>query len=72
MDQKINLMKLTIEKNKEEYKNLISVWENYFDIKIKNLHNQLEQFNKLFNTENKPESDLDLETILLLYMLTNS
>ena len=72
MDQKINLMKLTIEKNKEEYKNLISVWENYFDIKIKNLHNQLEQFNKLFNTENKPESDLDLETILLLYMLSNS
>lgn len=71
MDQKINLMKLTIEKNKEEYKNLISVWENYFDIKIKNLHNQLEQFNKLFN-ENKPESDLELETILLLYMLTNS
>lgn len=72
MDQKINLMKLTIEKNKEKYKNLISVWENYFDIKIKNLHNQLEQFNKIFNTENKPESDLDLETILLLYMLTNS
>ena len=72
MDQKINLMKLTIEKNKEEYKNLISVWENYFNIKIKNLHNQLEQFNKLFNTENKPESDLDLETILLLYMLSNS
>ena len=72
MDQKINLMKLTIEKNKEEYKNLISVWENYFDIKIKNLHKQLEQFNKIFNTENKPESDLDLETILLLYMLTNS
>ena len=72
MDQKINLMKLTMEQNKEEYKNLISVWKNYFDIKIKNLHNQLEQFNKLFNTENKPESDLNLETILLLYMLTNS
>ena len=69
MDKKIELMNETIEFNGEKYKNIVNLWKNYLNEKIKTLSNDIDNFNNIFKDENKLKKDLDMDTILLLYML---
>lgn len=69
MDKKIELMNETIEFNGEKYKNIVNLWKIYLNEKIKTLSNDIDNFNNIFKDENKLKKDLDMDTILLLYML---
>ena len=71
MDKKIKLMNETINKHEEKYKNVIGIWKKYLNAKIERLHNDLDNFNNIFKDKNKLDSDLDIETIVLLYLLFN-
>ena len=72
MDQKIILMNETIKQHGEKYKNIINIWKLYLNQKIERLHEDIDNFNNIFKGENKIDKDLDMDTILLLYILCNN
>lgn len=72
MDQKIYLMNETIKQNGEKYKNIVNIWKSYLNQKIEGLQKDIDNFNNIFVDENLIDKDLDMDTILLLYMLCNN
>jgi hypothetical protein len=72
MDQKIILMNETIKQNGEKYKNIVNIWKSYLNQKIEGLQKDIDNFNNIFVDENLIDKDLDMDTILLLYMLCNN
>lgn len=73
MDAKLNKVNDLIVKNKDKCENIVSLWETYFKDKVERLNKELDNFIELFGDEkNKIEKDLDLNTIMLLYILSNN
>lgn len=73
MDAKLNKVNYLIVKNKDKCVNIVSLWETYFKDKVERLNKELDNFIELFGDEkNKIEKDLDLNTIMLLYILSNN
>ena len=73
MDAKLNKVNDLIVKNKDNCENIVSLWETYFKDKVERLNKELDNFIELFGDEkNKIEKDLDLNTIMLLYILSNN
>ena len=72
MDQKIILMNETIKQDGEKYKNIVNIWKSYLNQKIEGLQKDIDNFNNIFVDENLIDKDLDMDTILLLYMLCNN
>ena len=72
MDNKLSIINKLLDKKKEKYPNITSVWKNYINIKKnsieKDLENGIDHFN---NIENLQHEDLDLLTIAFIYLISN-
>ena len=72
MDNKLSIMNKLLDKKKEKYPNITSVWKNYINIKKNSLEKDLENGIDLFNNiENLQHEDLDLLTIAFIYLISN-
>ena len=73
MDNKLSIMNKLLDKKKEKYPNITSVWKNYINIKKNSLEKDLENgIDKIFNNiENLQHEDLDLLTIAFIYIISN-
>ena len=72
MDNKLSIINKLLEKKKEKYPNITSVWKNYINIKKNSLEKDLENGIDLFNNiENLQHEDLDLLTIAFIYLISN-
>ena len=72
MDNKLSIINKLLDKKKEKYPNITSVWKNYINIKKNSLEKDLENGIDLFNNiENLQHEDLDLLTIAFIYLISN-
>ena len=72
MDNKLIIINKLLDKKKETYPNITSVWKNYINIKKNSLEKDLEKGIDLFNNiENLHHEDLDLLTIAFIYLISN-
>ena len=72
MDNKLIKLNKLLDKKKEKYPNITSVWKNYINIKKNSLEKDLEKGIDLFNNiENLHHEDLDLLTIAFIYLISN-
>ena len=72
MDNKLSIINKLLDKKKETYPNITSVWKNYINIKKNSLEKDLENGIDLFNNiENLQHEDLDLLTIAFIYLISN-
>ena len=72
MDNKLIKLNKLLDKKKEKYPNITSVWKNYINIKKNSLEKDLERGIDLFNNiENLHNEDLDLLTIAFIYLISN-
>tara|TARA_Y100000310_G_C20078147_1_gene532537 strand:+ start:322 stop:546 length:225 start_codon:yes stop_codon:yes gene_type:complete len=71
MDNKLIKLNKLLDKKKEKYPNITSVWKNYINIKKNSLEKDLENGINLFNKiENLQHEDLDLLTIAFIYLIS--
>ena len=72
MDNKLSIINKLLDKKKEKYPNITSMWKNYINIKKNSLEKDLENGIDLFNNiENLQHEDLDLLTIAFIYLISN-
>ena len=71
MDSKIDSIKNLINKKKEKYPNISNIWLTFLNYKINLLEKSLEDADKIFkNIDNTIPQDLPIDTIAILYLLT--
>ena len=70
MDNKLIIIEELLDKKKEKYPNIVSIWKKFIDIKTKHYEKHLDKCIELFNNIEKiKQEDLDNSTILILYIL---
>jgi len=73
MEEKKRILLELLDKNIEKYPNIAGMWKTYILNLYKNLDDNIEHCNKLFNNiENITNEDLDKQTILSLYILNQN
>ena len=71
MDSKIDSIKKLINNKKEKYPNISNIWLTFLNYKINSLEKSLEDADKIFkNIDNTIPQDLPIDTIAILYLLT--
>ena len=71
MDSKIDSIKNLINNKKEKYPNISNIWLTFLNYKINSLEKSLENADKIFkNIDNTIPQDLPIDTIAILYLLT--
>jgi len=71
MDSKIDSIKNLINNKKEKYPNISNIWLTFLNYKINLLEKSLENADKIFkNIDNTIPQDLPIDTITILYLLT--
>ena len=71
MDSKIDSIKNLINNKKEKYPNISNTWLTFLNYKINSLEKSLEDADKIFkNIDNTIQQDLPIDTIAILYFLT--
>ena len=71
MDSKIDSIKNLINNKKEKYPNISNIWLTFLNYKINLLEKSLENADKIFkNIDNTIPQDLPIDTIAILYFLT--
>ena len=71
MDSKIDSIKNLINNKKEKYPNISNIWLTFLNYKINLLEKSLENADKIFkNIDNTIPQDLPIDTIAILYLLT--
>ena len=71
MDSKIDSIKKLINNKKEKYPNISNTWLTFLNYKINSLEKSLEDADKIFkNIDNTIQQDLPIDTIAILYFLT--
>ena len=71
MDSKIDSIKNLINNKKEKYPHISNIWLTFLNYKINSLEKSLENADKIFkNIDNTIPQDLPIDTIAILYLLT--
>ena len=70
MDEKLLIFNNLIKEKKEKYPNIAHIWKNYIKIKKTQIEKILDKGIEMFtNIEQLKTEDMDMETIILLYIL---
>ena len=70
MDEKILIINKLIEEKQEKYPNITHIWKLYIKLQKTQIEELLDKGIKLFNNiEHIKEDDIDMQTILFLYLL---
>ena len=70
MDEKILIINKLIEEKQGKYPNITHIWKSYIKLQKTQIEELLDKGIKLFNNiEHIKEDDIDMQTILFLYLL---